>query len=260
MDKKIILADNMRIPQYIIKSSLENIGLKLYSYWILKDGYISSPADITIHIAYIINGHGYYDDLKVKAGDVLIYGLNEYPIHMKVHEISMFIIDMDFTFFYSITGLKPCICQNSIFLDKENPFYHLGQVLFQCSVQSWIPKIETYIHYIFERHRFPIKSNAIERVVIAAREIVMERDFRSIADDMSVSYRQLQRDFNSILGISLIEYRNINRFYKAARSLKKNSITEAAHNAGYYDQAHMNREFKKKSGWTPKQVSIYHYY
>jgi AraC-like DNA-binding protein len=77
---------------------------------------------------------------------------------------------------------------------------------------------------------------------------------------MAISIRQLQRDFHSILGISLNEYRIILRFYVAAHGLKNGSIADVAHEAGYYDQSHMSREFKKRSGWTPRQVSMHHYY
>ena len=45
MENTPLPAKDMRKPQYIKKSSLKNIGLKLYSYWILKDGYISLPSD-----------------------------------------------------------------------------------------------------------------------------------------------------------------------------------------------------------------------
>lgn len=66
MENTPLPAKDMRKPQYIKKSSLKNIGLKLYSYWILKDGYISLPSDTAVHIAYIIEGYGISEIAKVK--------------------------------------------------------------------------------------------------------------------------------------------------------------------------------------------------
>ncbi len=259
MEKELLPAIDMKIPQYIRKSALEYIGLKLYSYWILEDGYITTPADTAVHIAYILDGYGQYGNIKVKAGDIVAFGLNIHPLHLKVHKISMFILDMDFSLFYSITGLEPSLCHNSIFLDKKNPFCRLGRMLFQHPVKYWIPNIEAYILRVFEKHSFPI-SSTMERVIFAAKEVAKDRELHSIASDMEISYRQLQRDFHSVLGLSLKEYRSILRFYVAAHSLKNESIIQVAHNTGYYDQSHMNKEFKKKSGWTPREVSKHHYY
>ncbi|WP_416334030.1 helix-turn-helix domain-containing protein, partial [Anaerospora hongkongensis] len=36
--------------------------------------------------------------------------------------------------------------------------------------------------------------------------------------------------------------------------LNEYNLTEAALNAGYWDQAHMIRDFKKMSGFTPAQI------
>jgi AraC-like DNA-binding protein len=52
----------------------------------------------------------------------------------------------------------------------------------------------------------------------------------------------------------------IRRFYGAAHKLKKQSINEVISHCGFYDQSHMTKEFKKRSGWTPKEVSAHHYY
>jgi AraC-like DNA-binding protein len=259
MDKTFLPADDMQKPQYLKKSALADIGLKLYSYWILKEGYISTPADTAVHIAYILDGYGYYGDIKIKAGDVVAFGLNIQPIRFNVFNISMFIIDMDFSLFYSITGLKPSICRDSVFLDNRNSFVRLGKMLFQHPVKYWIYNIEAYVLRVLEKHRFPL-NKTMERVVFATNEIDKERDFNSIANDLKISHRQLQRDFHSILGLSLKEYRSIRRFYGAAHKLKKKSILEVARDTGYCDQAHMNKEFKKKSGWTPREVSKHHYY
>jgi AraC-like DNA-binding protein len=259
MDRTSLPAYDMQKPQYIRKSKLENIGLWYYSYWILDEGYLSTPAYTAVHIAYILDGYGYYGNIKVKAGDVVAFGLNTSPIRCKVHNLSVYILDMDFKLFYSITGLKPSVCHGSIFLDKKNFFFQTGKILFQHPVKYWIHNIESYILHALEKNKFPV-SNIMERVMTATKEIEKNRDLHSIARDMEISSRQLQRDFHSILGLSLKEYMGIRRFYGAAHKLKNQSINEVISHCGFYDQSHMTKEFKKRSGWTPKEVSAHHYY
>lgn len=251
--------NGMKKPLLLKKSALQDKGLKLYSYWKLKEGFISAPADTAIHIAYIIEGYGSYGEFKVKAGDVVAFGLNIEPIIFNAHNISMFILDMDFTLFYSVTGLKPAVCQKTVFLDLKNPFYRLGQMLLQHPVKYWIHNIEAFLLSILNKQKFQL-SNTMERVFYATNEIDKERSFIAISKDLSISYRQLQRDFISVLGLSLKEYQSIRRFYRAAHKLKKESILDVAKNSGYCNQSHMNKEFKTKSGWTPKEVTKHHYY
>jgi AraC-like DNA-binding protein len=252
-------ANGMKKPLLLKKSTLQDKGLKLYSYWKLSDGFITAPADTAVHIAFVIEGYGYYGKLKVKAGDVLAFGLNIQPNHLKAHNIAMFIIDLDFTLFYSITGLRPVICRDSVLLDSKNPFYRLGQILFPHPVKHWIPNIEAFISRTLDKQNYRL-NNTMIRVSYATNEIDKERDFAAIAEDLNISYRQLQRDFLSVLGLSLKEYQSIRRFYRAAHRLKKESLLKVAQNSGYCNQSHMNKEFKSKSGWTPKEVSKHCYY
>lgn len=259
MENTPLPAKDMRKPQYIKKSSLKNIGLQLYSYWILKDGYISLPSDTAVHVAYIIEGYGISEIAKVKAGDVVAFGLNRAPVRFSVHNMRCFILDMDFSLFYSITGLIPSISNSPLFLDKTNLFFQMGQRLFPHPVKYWIHNIEIYIPRMLEKSNYPI-SDTLKRVIAATRELKREDDFNAIANGLNVSYRQLQRDFNSILGLTPKEYRSILRFYVAAHSLKREKIVDVARISGFFDQSHMTKEIKKRSGWTPKELSGHYYF
>lgn len=243
-------------PQYTVNSTLEEMGLNLYSYWKLEDGNLTLPADISIRIIFILVGCGYYGNRKAVAGDVVAIGLNKKAIDIQVCKVTSFVLHMDFNFFHLITGLEPYLCHDFLFLDKKNPFYRLGQMLFPHPVIRWKPMIEAYMKNILDERKYSKNSISMERVTYAVKEVSKTCDFHSIAKSMAISHRQLQRDFLSFLGLTLNEYRNIRRFKEAAHSLKYKSITDVAHSVGYYDQSHMNREFKKKSGLTPKQIRI----
>lgn len=69
--------------------------------------------------------------------------------------------------------------------------------------------------------------------------------------------RQLERRFNTAIGLSPKHYCNIVRtlgFVKTLqRTAPKPNLTRSAYDSGYYDQAHLIREFRKITGLSPSQ-------
>jgi len=69
-----------------------------------------------------------------------------------------------------------------------------------------------------------------------------------------VTERQMERKFKEYIGITPKKFTDIVRFQafiKALKSSKSASITEMVYRFGYYDQAHLNNYFKRKTGVTP---------
>ena len=67
--------------------------------------------------------------------------------------------------------------------------------------------------------------------------------------------RQLERKFATAIGLSPKKFSGITRmnlFLKQLR-LQKLSLTQCAYESGYYDQAHLIREFRHITGLTPSQ-------
>jgi transcriptional regulator GlxA family with amidase domain len=106
----------------------------------------------------------------------------------------------------------------------------------------------------------PRLSNALnkrmERICLAinAYSHPSTHNFHEVAFEMQISYRQLQRDFASFFGMTPVEYERTIRFYRAAENLKTMSLSKAALISGYYDQAHMAKEFRVLSGRTPLEI------
>ena len=69
--------------------------------------------------------------------------------------------------------------------------------------------------------------------------------------------RQLERKFNTAIGLSPKHYCTIVRTLGFVKSLQhatpKLNLTRSAYDSGYYDQAHLIREFRKITGLTPSQ-------
>ena len=77
----------------------------------------------------------------------------------------------------------------------------------------------------------------------------------TIARDLGWSRRHLTEQFTRAVGVSPKTYARIVRFDRA-RSLiaAGGSLGDVALDAGYYDQAHLNRDFREFAGAAPTQL------
>lgn len=78
-----------------------------------------------------------------------------------------------------------------------------------------------------------------------------------ITSDSSTSLRNLEIVARKQFGISLTRFRRIFRLHKTIRAIKaspQKTLTEIALEMGYFDQAHMNRDFSALTGFTPASV------
>jgi methylphosphotriester-DNA--protein-cysteine methyltransferase len=74
-----------------------------------------------------------------------------------------------------------------------------------------------------------------------------------IAYALNITTRELERRFAKHVGMSPKKLARIYQFQSLFRTWPKvNSLTELAHAAGYYDQAHFIRSFREISGTTPQ--------
>lgn len=84
-----------------------------------------------------------------------------------------------------------------------------------------------------------------------------QQPITSLSHQSNLSQRQLERLFKQWVGISPKHYSRLLRVNLARADLRSAPgdvcLTEAALNAGYFDQAHFNREFKRMVGLTPGQ-------
>lgn len=230
-------------------------GILQYAYCLFGYGVMPAPASTAVHIAFIIDGTGYYNGMKIKTGDVIAYGINKETMISRVENVAVFIVSMEFWLFYQITGIIPATCQNIIEFKKDDSIYKLGEKLLKLSPEQWMYIVEEHINEIQESGKYNFTSQ-MTRVYNAANlcNIQNKKTFKEIASDLNISYRQLQRDFNSILGITLKEYESIVRFHKAVNHLEEKNIVQSAVEAGYWDQSHMIREFKRMCGYTPTYI------
>jgi len=76
---------------------------------------------------------------------------------------------------------------------------------------------------------------------------------RELAREYFLSNRQFERKFKEFAGFSPKTYSRIIRFQAALKEYGSNkSLTDIAHDCGYYDQSHFINDFKEFTGYKPK--------
>ncbi|MEO3947092.1 helix-turn-helix domain-containing protein [Gorillibacterium sp. CAU 1737] len=213
------------------------------------------PADTSVYLIFILNGGGVYNGVSMKAGDVIALGLNKDPMIGLSHYTELFMVDMEFHLFFQLTGMEPAFCQQVIPLNEDSFLKDVcGRLMSIPSPQR--PEIVEQAFLSRLRQGKYLVKRKLERIVCASKllEVVPLSRYESIARQMNISLRQLERDFTTMLGITLQDYSRIRRFHRSIRLLRRMSAAEAAYLSGYSDQAHMTKEFKKMSIWTPAQA------
>lgn len=79
-------------------------------------------------------------------------------------------------------------------------------------------------------------------------------DFVRLSNQHAISLRQLERRFKLAVGVTMKEYQSIVRFCNVHNSIqqsKDDNLLSAAYQHGYYDHAHLTKEFTKMAGKNP---------
>ena len=130
-------------------------------------------------------------------------------------------------------------------------FRELARLRDLSSVTHALAALDPILHSFAER-----AEQAYDPVSYAVSEIERSAGLisvRSVADGIGWSTRQLQRRFKDAVGISPKLFGRMQRFQRVFRAMEgsaSNWIDTAVH-CGYYDQAHLIRDFREFSGKTP---------
>lgn len=152
---------------------------------------------------------------------------------------------------HRITGLEMAELTDAVFPleDVLRPLgEEMGQVLAEeGTVAGMVAKVDDILLGWMLR---------VERPPVAAMlELFKSRQMqtvRQLADETGYSQRHLARLFGSSLGVGVKACGRIIRFNRALGMLKPGvSRADLALQAGYYDQAHFNHEFKQVCGVSP---------
>ncbi|GAA6134934.1 hypothetical protein NBRC116188_17240 [Oceaniserpentilla sp. 4NH20-0058] len=102
-----------------------------------------------------------------------------------------------------------------------------------------------------------LKSDVIENgLTHFIRHIDHKAELKGIEQQLPLSLRQIERQFKSQIGFTPKYYQRLMRIRAAIQLIKQNpsaNLVDLAIEAGFSDQAHMNREFRQLARMTPKE-------
>ncbi|MCC8187749.1 MAG: helix-turn-helix domain-containing protein [Bacteroides sp.] len=139
---------------------------------------------------------------------------------------------------------------------SDQPFRELEKrVTDQPDDKQCIDRIE---EFLFRRFRLD-KAYNYQRMTEAVRLIDRsggEMSLPELSEATCLSQKQFQRVFTDHIGIRPKEFLRIVRFQYTLSRMHfpmERDFTQLACECGYYDQSHLIREFRKFSGYTPKE-------
>ncbi|MDF3068781.1 MAG: transcriptional regulator, AraC family [Polyangiaceae bacterium] len=95
------------------------------------------------------------------------------------------------------------------------------------------------------------------QLVRQAAERLTSANVNAVASELGVSERHLRRVFQETIGVGPKAFAKLSRFRRAVRVAREQatpSWATVALSAGYYDQAHLIREFRTIAGVTPRAL------
>lgn len=95
------------------------------------------------------------------------------------------------------------------------------------------------------------------QLVLSAAERLVSASVNAVAADLGVSERHLRRVFKETIGVGPKTFAKLTRFRRAvgvAREAASPRWATIAVGAGYFDQAHLIREFRAIAGVTPRAL------
>lgn len=122
------------------------------------------------------------------------------------------------------------------------------------NARSWEEAVRL-LEPMLEARLSTARTDAVaERAAALIYEAHAAQTIESVARQCGLGRRQLERRVEAHFGERPVELRRLARFYAVARSIALRPATQvldAALQAGFYDQAHLVREFRRFAGTTP---------
>ncbi len=126
----------------------------------------------------------------------------------------------------------------------------LGRRVADCQTnQARVAIIDSYLMRFLKMH----SSNDLQ-MEYSIRHICRNGDLNSLSKRLNISYRHFYRKFSEFAGMSPKQFQKISNFDSVMRTLTLSGNTnylDKALKAGYFDQSHFIKDFKKYVNETP---------
>jgi AraC-like DNA-binding protein len=181
-----------------------------------------------------------------------INGISNVPVHLKAPQQQIF-----FGVVLQPAAVKKLLSTPSgVFLNTitdleliDKSFGPLWHQLADC--ENFEARVSTIQAWALQRRaKLYEQELALSHFLSSPEEI---QTVASLANSFCYSTRQLHRKVQELFGMSSEVLLRYKRYRQALYLMHRSSetLTSIAHECGYYDQAHFNREFKEFTGLTP---------
>jgi AraC-like DNA-binding protein len=124
----------------------------------------------------------------------------------------------------------------------------------EASAESNVHDFHTFLDLVLHEHKKSVLGDAI---VAAHQKIFFP--MMALSAYFGIGERQLERRMRTTFGVNLRELRRLVRFgFTLQRIANEGStwgdLTQVAQDSGYYDQAHMHKEFQDLAGISPTNL------
>lgn len=195
---------------------------------------------------------------RIRKGELMVYGLMEQAIDIPPPPVSgMLIIVLQPYSLSLISGIASKKLKNNIFRFHEL----FGDLV--CPLQEAISGAGNVNEIIELIESFFLRISAdlppIDGIITGSVALMQARkgvlNLPEMLKYLPISERQLERKFDQYIGVppkKLNGIFRINHYLKLLRNPQKtHSALQAAIEAGFYDQAHLNNQFKVLTGTSP---------
>lgn len=159
--------------------------------------------------------------------------------------------------FYHLTGIPPKFFTDQIMClgDLGKEWMELDDQLRNCrAAANYKSIIDHFLLALFFQRK--IQPGYADQLLALYQSSAESFSMDLAMEELRVTDRRLRQVFNEITGLSPIKYFNIRRFQKVLNYLKQNPkarLSDVASQFGYFDQPHLTRDFKEKTGLTPSK-------
>lgn len=146
------------------------------------------------------------------------------------------------------------LIKSSIVEEIRENFSKIGLQFNSEKYRDFFHKVSDVFNF-YEHRNYEIDGRITEVLKILEQENIDNIPVQEIAKRVSLSSSRLSHLFSSQLGIPIATYRiwiKLKRFSLLMKNTQ--SLTEAAHESGFYDSSHFANSFKKKFGTEPYKI------
>jgi AraC-like DNA-binding protein len=141
----------------------------------------------------------------------------------------------------------------SVSLDSLIPWRKLDEVEDRLAAATGnAARVAVVERFLLARLREPEPDRLIREAVQAIHSAHGDLRVKDLVADLPISQDAFEKRFNRVIGTSPKQFAKIVRLRNLIRQVpQRNSLTDAALTAGYFDQAHFIKDFKAFTGKTP---------